>query len=34
MALRSPNGGLLAIAEWDEASGLWHPKKVFGIAGR
>ncbi len=34
MALRSPNGGLLAIAEWDEASGLWHPKKVFGIAGK
>jgi tRNA pseudouridine55 synthase len=34
MALRGPNGGLLAIAEWDEASGLWHPKKVFGIAGR
>jgi tRNA pseudouridine55 synthase len=32
-ALRGTNGSLLAIAEWDEASEMWHPKKVFA-AGR
>lgn len=34
IALRGTNGGLLAIAEWDEASGLWHPKKVLSTGSR
>jgi tRNA pseudouridine55 synthase len=30
-AVRGPAGNLLAVVEWNRLTGLWQPKKVFGV---